>query len=180
MAKTYSLCVFIRNRVARLVLKVGERDFKRLEHRLDNEKPPFDSGFFWCDTTDGRSVILNLAAIQAVRYLWDAAIGKLDPDDEEDKILVYLRGREEPIDAYTESPYSLFEMFTQLELDQTDYPFPKFEDEDGEMFQLNAKEVDFVIAPKHLLDEGRRASEAEEAPSAPMLVQIGQTSAPRQ
>lgn len=92
--------------------------------------------------------------MQAVRFLWNPA--ELPPDTSRDEgmIRICLRGRAELLETYTESPDQLFALFFELEQGPGEFPYPSFEDEDGELVQLNAKEVVWVMAPTHLLDEG--------------------------
>jgi hypothetical protein len=173
MEKIYSLAVFIRGRAELFHFPVDKSDYDRLAGILDNSESALDPGFFWCDTTDGRSVIINPHAIQVVRFLWDGPFAP-DTEDYDGSIQIFLTGRNEPIEADTASAESIYEFFSQLEMDPRMFPFPNFEDEDGEYVYVNASEVDLVVAPKELMDEGARIAleglEEKPARSKPNLV----------
>jgi hypothetical protein len=174
MAKIYSLLVFIRGRERPFHFIVEKDDYDRLGRILGQAGAPMSPSFFWCDTCDARSVIINLHAVQAVRFLWDAQFGSRDQEVRDVSIEIYLRGRDEPVDADTDSPDSIHYFLSQLELDPKMYPFPSFVDSDGEDVYVNSAEIDLVIATKDLIDEGARIAleelEDRPAPSKPNLV----------
>ena len=156
MAKIYSLLVFIRDREQPFHFIVDKGDYDRLSNILDDADELFSPSFFWCDTNDDRSVIFNLKAVQAVRFLWDGPFGSRNQETRDEPLAIYLRGRDEAIDADTDSAESIHNFFSQLELDPKIFPFPNFIDSDGECVYVNASEVDLIIAPKELMDEGAR------------------------
>jgi hypothetical protein len=154
MAKRFFLRFLLRNQEEDLIVEVREQQSDRLTQILDGL---FDSPncrqFFWFDTVDGRSIVLNLADVQAVRCLWDPAAGPADSTRFDGGIQICLRGRAEVLEEYTEEPDQLFDLFTNLELG--DARFPTFDDVDGEPVYLNADEVVWISAPTHLIEEGR-------------------------
>lgn len=159
MAKIYSLVVFIRDRKQPFHFIVDKGDYDRLSNILDDADELLSPSFFWCDTNDDRSVIINLKAVQAVRFLWDGPFGSRDQVARDEPIEIYLRGRDEAIDADTDSAESIHNFYSQLELDPKIFPFPNFIDSDGEYVYVNSSEVDLIIAPKELMDEGARLAQ---------------------
>jgi len=169
MEKSYSLLVFIRARAQPFHFIVDKGDYNRLSNILGSSDDAGSRGFFWCDTCNGKSVIINLEAIQAVRFLWDGPFGAPEQEIRGEPIEIYLRGRVEPINADTDSPESIHDFFSQLELDPKVFPFPNFIDSDGEDVYVNSSEIDLVIAPGELMEEATRLlqKELEERPLAP-------------
>lgn len=161
MAKRYSLLVFIRHRTAPFLFPVERDDYDRLSGILDTISGSSNTSFFWCDTTDGRSVVINLIAVQAVRFLWDGSHVLRAPEAYADPVQLYLSGRNEPIHADVDSAESIYDFFSQLELNPMMPPFPSFVDSDGEYLYANSSEIDLVIAPKDLMDEGARIVQEE-------------------
>ena len=154
MAKRYYLRFLIRNQSDDLLCEVRKRESSRLSSILGNGEWPFDmTRFFRFDTVDGRSVAVNLADVQAVRFLWDPT--PLPPDTTRDggAILISLRGRSEPLKTYTDWSEQLAELFRDLELGPDLVAFPKFDDEDGEPLQLNAREIVWITAPAHIVKD---------------------------
>jgi hypothetical protein len=156
MAKIYSLLVFIRGRKQPFHFVVDKADYDRLSNILDDADEIESPSFFWCDTNDDRSVIINLKAVQAVRFLWDGLFTSRNQGTRDEPVAIYLRGRDEPVDADTDSAESIHNFFSQLELDPKIFPFPNFIDSDGEYVYVNVSEIDLIIAPKELMDEGAR------------------------
>jgi len=164
MAKRYFLSFLIRNQADPLVCEVRNKETDRLEEMLAKATSSNPAVFFSFDTVDGTSVAINLTDVQAVRFLWDPA--ELPPDTSRDNgmIRICLRGRAELLETDTESPDQLFGLFFDLEHGPDNFPYPSFEDEDGELVQLNAREIVWVMAPTHLLDEGAPSSREEGRP----------------
>ena len=79
----------------------------------------------------------------------------MPPDTTRDggAILISLRGRREPLKTYTDWPEQLAELFRDLELGPDLVAFPKFDDEDGEPLQLNAREIVWITAPAHIVKD---------------------------
>jgi hypothetical protein len=157
MAKRYSLVFLVRGQED-LSFEVREKESERLDKVLSGSSA---AEFFWFDSLDGRSVVINLTFVQAVRHLWDASRGASDSLRYEGGISIYLRGRPEPVQTYTESPDELFNLFYALESGAEFSRFPGFMDEDGEWFSLNPAELVWISAPTHLIEDGRRVVEAE-------------------
>lgn len=60
-----------------LVFEVRKCESDRLRDVLHNAaKLGSLHEFFWFDTVDGVSVVLNLSDVQAIRFLWDPAEGR--------------------------------------------------------------------------------------------------------
>lgn len=155
MAKRYFLR-FLLHGEDDLLFEVRKKDSDRLRDVLSNAtKLESLQEFFWFGAVDGVSVILNLSALQAVRFLWEPAECPSGLKRESGGIRIRLRGRQEDLlvehAAYLDR---LYDFFTNLESGPAVVPFPSFIDEDGEFLQLNAREIVWVIAPTHLLDEG--------------------------
>lgn len=155
MAKKYSLRFLLRDGDD-LVFGVREAEFNRLQTVLHNSDFAMRVYFFWFNSIDGRSVIINLSDVQAVRFLWD--IAELPPDliRNDGVIEIKLRGRQKPLHEDTENPEQIYDLFTNLQHGPDVEAYPSFDDVDGEPIQLNAREVVWIIAPTHLLDEGER------------------------
>jgi len=67
-----------------------------------------------------------------------------------------LRGRRKPLQEHTDEPEQLYDLFANLQHGPDVVAYPSFDDEDGEPLQLNAREVVWISAPTHLLDDGER------------------------
>lgn len=157
MAKRYFLR-FLLHGEDDLLFEVRKNDSDRLRDVLSNAtKLESLQEFFWFGAVDGVSVILNLSALQAVRFLWEPAEGPSDLKRETSGVRIRLRGRQEVLLVeHVEHLDGLYDIFTNLEFGPAVVPFPSFIDEDGELLHLNAREVVWVIAPTHLLDEGAK------------------------
>jgi hypothetical protein len=158
MAKTHHIRFLIRNRADDLIVEVRKQEADRLMARLaDGVGEVVRSGFFWFDTVDGRSVVINLEDVQAVRFLWDMAALPSGTVRYDGHVSVYLRGRAAPIEDNTEHLEDVYDLFTNLEFGPDTVPYPSIVDEDGELIYCDAREVVMVIAPAHMLQEaGRR------------------------
>jgi hypothetical protein len=155
MAKRHFLRFLIRNRKDDLIFEVRSQEADRLQQTLDQANGTSHScEFFWFDTVDGQSVVLNLLYVQAVRFLWEPVRNPPDLKISDGPVRIMLRDRSEPIEEYTEDFDLLYNMFTNLQYGPEIVAFSSFIDGDGELLQLNAKEVLWVVAPTHLLSEG--------------------------
>ncbi|MDR1276906.1 MAG: hypothetical protein LBL72_11095 [Candidatus Accumulibacter sp.] len=157
MAKKYFLRFLLRGQSNDLIVPVRKGESTRLNKILsDTDKDSASVRFFWFETLKGRSFALNLGELQAVRFLWDPS--ELPPDETRDDRVIELRFRDraKSVEAFTEAPDRLFDLFTDLEYGPDAVPYPKFEDEDGEIFQINPVELIWISAPTHLLREGER------------------------
>lgn len=165
MATNYLLKIFMRDRPDCMVFPIRQGEADRLETVLDKDPPPFsdETRFFWFDTIDGRSVAINLAYLQAVHYLWDAAPYPADDvrSAEDQDIELLFRGKSEPLHLETDEPAQLHDFFADLERGPEEVPYPKFEDGDGETIQINPRELVWAIAPKELVTEGLETVLAE-------------------
>ena len=154
MAKRYYLRFLIRNQSEDLLCEVRQGESSRLSSILDDVEWPFDTTrFFRFNTVDGRSVAVNLSDVQAVRFLWDPTPLPPDTTRDDGEILISLRGRREPLKTYTDWPEQLSGLFMELDLAPDSVAFPKFDDEDGEPLQLNAREIVWITAPAHIVEE---------------------------
>jgi hypothetical protein len=163
MAKQHSLHFLLRGSAEDLTCEVRQDESDRVASILaDNQAASNGPRFLWFKTLDGRSVAINMADVQAVRFLWDPAALPPDAVRSEDLVRILLRDRKEPLEEYTEDPDQLHNLFVNLELGPDVVAYPKFDDQDGEPLQLNPHEVVWISAPSHLLDEGARmVSEGE-------------------
>ena len=156
MAKRFFLRMLIRDEREDLIFEVRQADSDRLAELLSNQYEVGDVHFFWFEAVDGRSVIVNLVDLQAVRFLWEPSKGPSDLLRNEGAIQIKLRGRGKLLEEFTEAPEELFDLFTNLELGEGPPAFHSLVDVDGEPLVLNAREVVWIAAPQHLLDEGRQ------------------------
>ena len=155
MAKLHFLYFLLRDESDDLVCEVRANECDRLRDALINSgSSDVMSEFFVFDTVEGRTVAINLAHVQAVRYLWDPTKFPSDLKRDSGAINICLRGRENALEEYTENPEQLSALFSTLDYGSDIEAFPSFLDEDGEELQLNAKEIVWVAAPSHLLKDG--------------------------
>lgn len=160
MATNHFLRFIMRNSNEDILVQVREAESDRLRASLDNSNFSMVK-FFWFDTVDGKSVIINLSELQAVRYLWNPTGSPSDHIRNEGAIQVFLKGKDSPIELGTEELAQLYDFFGSLENGPDVEPYPSFVDEDGELIQFNSTEIVMVTAPTHMLDEGRLAILAE-------------------
>ena len=150
------LKLFLRGEFDTLIVEVREQETDRLHDIVDRlSGDPAQSEFFWFDTVDGKSFAINLSLLQAVHFLWDPTPLPPDPTRYEGPIVIALRERKQTIDTDTASPEQVFAFFIELEHGPEMVPFPGFEDEDGETLLVRASEIAYVMAPLHLIEEGR-------------------------
>ena len=143
-----------------LIFEVREPVWDRL--RLTMVSMPVEKarpGFFWFDTIDGRSAIINLAFVQAVRLLWEVAAAPPDLLRSDECIRIQFRGGVEVVEEYSENPEDIFALFLDLEAGMI--RCPSFIDQDGEMMFVVSDQVVCITAPSHLLAEGQRIGESE-------------------
>ena len=157
MAKRHYLRFLIRKEPKDLIFEVRASESDRLAENLGSMTEFKDQfRFFWFDTVDGKSVIINLMGVQAARCLWDVSNGPADLVRYEGSVQIKLRGLSEPIEGNSEEAEGIYDLFTYLEMGEDAGTFHSFEDRDGEPIFLNAKEVVWIIAPTHIVEEGRR------------------------
>lgn len=73
MAKRYFLSFLIRGEQDPAVFEVLKKESTRLEKLIADRGSANETSFFWFNTIDGKSVILNLSDVQAFRFLWGPA-----------------------------------------------------------------------------------------------------------
>jgi hypothetical protein len=159
MAKRFYLQFFIRDEEEPLLYEVRKQEADRLEQNLLAE--PGSASFvpfFWFECLDGRSVVINLADVQAARILWEPSPGPGDALRDEDGVLeVKLRGRDDRIRALPDELEQVREMFRDMEMGGR--AFVNFMDDDGEMVYITVSEIVWASVPTELLnDEGSRDS----------------------
>ena len=158
MAQTFSLRLLLAGQED-LVCEVREPETKRLQEFLAEND--FARRFFWFDTIDGRSIVINAEHLQGVRYLWDFTPGPPDSRVDEDYGLhIALVGKELLSEAPSEDPKDTYTLFWELELGGM--KTVTFIDIDGEPFTLIAQQIVYLSAPKEVIDEGRRQVEKED------------------
>lgn len=160
MAKRHYLRLLIRNQPD-LIFEVSQEDSQRLETNLYNLYSA-SLEFFCFDTLDGKTVVVNLSYIQAVRYLWDWLESAPVKAPEANNIKICLRDRSEIIEASTDNKEALYDFFSNLQYGPEVVAYPFFYDEDGELFQFNANEICWVSAPTLLIEEGRELVAVED------------------
>lgn len=162
MAQTFHLRLLLEGRDD-LIYEVREPEAERLKRILASE----DGGqhFFWFDTIDGRSVLVNLTYLQGVRYLWDIAAAP--PDwrvSADDGMNIALLGKAVLTETPSEDPKDVYTLFWELELGMERVTFT---DVDGEAFTLIARQIVYLTAPKQVVDDGRRQVESEDGLGEP-------------
>jgi hypothetical protein len=80
MAKQYFVRLLIRNQRDDLVFEVREAESDHLAVRLAEHSELDEPDFCWFQSVEGKSVIVNLADIQAARFFWEAADGPSNRD----------------------------------------------------------------------------------------------------
>lgn len=126
------------------------------EHLAAVEQPDGRLKFFWFDTMDGKSVIINFTDIQAARCLWEPVRGPRDRTQYDGSVQIELRGRTELLeDASYDEAEGIYDLFTFLEMGPVSQTFQSFRDEDGEMLFINEREVVWIEAPLSLIEKGR-------------------------
>jgi len=157
MAQTFCLRLLLAGHDD-LIYEVREPEAERLKRILARED--WAEHRFWFDTIDGRSVLVNLAYLQGVRYLWDFVMAppdlRISPDDD---MRIALHGREVLSESPSEDPRDVYTLFCELELRLEKVTFT---DVDGEDFTLITEQIVYLTAPKEVVDEGRRRVEAED------------------
>lgn len=153
MPKRFFLKILMTDEEDDLLLEVRENESERIRRIVsDTVCSPYD-GFKWITAIDGRSYCLNLAYVQAIRFLWEPSEGHPDATTYEGMTLIRMRNRREPVETFPE-PVNLYGLFRDLESPNDD--FVMFEDEDGEAIGLMPSEVKWVMAPTEQLAQGRR------------------------
>ncbi len=163
MAKQYLINLLIKGLPEDIEFEVRESEWSRIQAAFDGAELFYEeSRFLLFDTLEGLSVGVSIKDVQAIRFLWNPVDFPSDQKRKEDSVHVWIRGRETPISADTdENKESLFAFFVCLESGAESVRFPSFDDEDGEIFQVNASEVVLVTAPLHEINEGSREMQAD-------------------
>lgn len=165
MAKEHYLRFLIKDQPEKedLIFMVRKEDSDRLATVLnDLDAENAAAPFFWFDALDGRSVVINLFEVQGVRLLWEVSRAPPDLVRHRGAIQIRLKGRRAVLSENTEEPEQIFDLFTTLEHRPPPSVYTSFIDVDGEPFYLNTREIVYIVAPKHLLDEGRKIAHGEE------------------
>jgi len=158
MARTFHLRLLLAGQDD-LICEVRKSEADRLKLFLGDERE--GDSFFWFDTIDGRSILVNTTYLQGVRYLWDVAPAPPDSrvTDDEDMYIV-LCGKEPLSESPSEDPKDVYNLFWELELGGSQAV--TFIDADGESFTLVSRQVVYITAPKQVVDTGRRQVEEED------------------
>ena len=152
MARTFHLRLLLAGQED-LVCEVRNAEAERLKTILGADSSRLT--FFWFDTIDGRSIIVNLNYLQGVRYLWDVAAAPPDSRVNEDEGMnIALVGREVISEVPSEDPKEMYTLFWLLELGGDAHV--TFIDVDGEDFTLVARQIVYLAVPKQVMDDGRR------------------------
>ena len=107
MAEQHYLRFLIRDQAEDLVCEVRKDESDRLASILaDAGTASKETRFFWFRCLDGTSIAINLAYVQAVRFLWDPATLPPDAIRSEEVVRILFRGRQAPLEEYTEDPVS--------------------------------------------------------------------------
>lgn len=158
MAQTFCLRLLLAGHDD-LIFEVRESETKRLRRILEEEN--FAHRFFWFDTIDGRSIVLNTKHLQGVRYLWDLIPAPPDSRIDEDYgFHIALVGKEVLLESPSEDPRDMYTLFWELELGGM--KAVTFIDVDGEPFTLITEQIVYLSAPKTVIDKGRRQVEKED------------------
>lgn len=152
MAKRHYLRFLIRN-MDDLIFEISQEDSQRLEILLNNLYAS-TSQLFCSETPDGKTVVVNLSYVQAVRYLWERSESSPKKGREANNIKICLRNRPEIIESSTTNLEALYDFFSNLQYGPEVVAYPSFFDEDGELFQFNAREICWALAPTFLIEEG--------------------------
>ena len=139
------------------MFQMDKKYFDRLAERIDRGLEFSDGdGFFLFCSVQGKSIALNLSEVQGFRFLQDTATDEQIATVDDGTIRIYLRGRTKPMEEFTAFEDEVFDLYTNLEHGPQVVPFPRFRDDDGEVLQLNAREIIWVSAQTSLLEDGRR------------------------
>jgi hypothetical protein len=149
-------CLFSRRKDA-LVYQVDEETSERIRRNLSGQA----AGFCCFSTLDGRDVAVNLASLDLIHFLWDAASPELRAI-EHHPACVYFADRAEPFVFDPEEGEEAFNVFFLLDLDAAaDEPFIELTDEDGEIVAFDARRVHAIEMSSALVAEGAPKSDEE-------------------
>ncbi|MDQ0571636.1 hypothetical protein QFZ42_003470 [Variovorax paradoxus] len=138
MAQTFTLRLLLAGQDD-LICEVREPETKRLRNVLAGDD--FEDGFFWFDTIDGRSIIVNTEHLQGARFLWDFIPGPPDSRiNDSHEFLIAFVGKEKLSESPSEDPKEMYTLFWELELGGT--KTVTFIDVDGEPFTLIPRQVE--------------------------------------
>lgn len=158
MAPTFYMRFLLVGEEEDLIFEVRKGESERLRKKLADRDP---EGFFWFDGIDGRSIIVNLAYLQGVRFLWDMVPAppneRLNPEEE---LQIKFRGKKVLSEYPSEHASEVYSLFSTLEMGEPEVI--AYEDVDGEMFHIVPAEVVWITASKRVLDEGSREIRAED------------------
>lgn len=113
--------------------------------------------FFCCETIDGRSLAINVSAVQALRVLWEPSAF---PDAErryDGPVGVFLKSRVHPLTTGSGDSEQLYGLFADCENGiEAPRTFLRIVDESGEHLLFKAEDLLVLEAPTHLVREGRQ------------------------
>lgn len=160
----YSIEFCIRNQSGRPQFITSKEECDRLKDILQNyndyELPNTATRLFSFDTVnDGRTVTMNLADVQYVKFLEDFGIPLHNRDDndnfEDDYIVqIWLRGHDAPFSTPTENAVQVFDLLTDFGYGPETVPYLSIEDFDGDQYYFNASEIVWVSGPSRLFKTG--------------------------
>lgn len=138
------------------LIGMRREDADRLQQQLANLSPAKESiRFFCCDTVDGKTIVLNLACLQAVHFRFETAAFAEDRKRHTGGLKVYLRDRKDPIKADIGDPDQLFTLIANLETGPGEHElYHGITDGNGEQLMINIGELVLMEAPSHIVQEG--------------------------
>ena len=155
------LKIILRGEAQPLHVEVRKQVIDRFRLITEQTRVAPDPGSFFCfDSVDGKTFAVNLGLVQAVHILWEPSHAE-DLTRYEGPIVVAFRDRKEHSEVHADAPEELYGFFIDLDAGAEIAPFPGFDDEDGERFIVNAREMVYIIAPFHLVEEGRKTVKQE-------------------
>ncbi|NEZ03072.1 hypothetical protein G4Y73_02780 [Wenzhouxiangella sp. XN201] len=157
----YFLKFFFRGQVEPLVAEVLERERDRVREIVAaNPVNATNEGFLCFDTVDGKSVAVNPNFVQVLHILFEPSFPS-GPGRYEGPVLMYMRDADDPFETFIEDPEQAYDLFFHLENGPDVVPAVSFDDEDGEQVIIAARELLFIVIPRHVLEEGRQLVEED-------------------
>ena len=140
-------------------IRVRKRETERFQDFLEKLNECSTSpNFFTCDTLDGTRVGLNLLHIQALSLCWEPSAFPEEEKFREGPMKLLFKGRAGFIESHISESENLSAFFEHLEMfPDTGLRFDSFEDEDGELFYANLKDLSLIEAPKAFLQSSAEA-----------------------
>lgn len=155
----YFIKFLFAGRAEALVYQVDEETSDRIRRHVSG----IPRGFCCFTTLDGREVAINLACLDYVHFLWDAALSELSVV-ERWPASIYFSGRHEAFCCDPEDGDEAFGVFFALDTDGSHAdPFMTLTDEDGEAVVFDARHIDAIEMSAGLVAEG--AAKLDEEPA---------------